>query len=304
MKLLLTVWIGVLLFATPNILLCDTLSGVVCHCSRMLASEPNRIVWAFTPPWLSAVLWLKAYPQASAELPGQWTLTTFPLYAVRSSPHRYWHIYYYSLPRLILLCLFVSAAAINCTVMDCSRQGSQFNTHAVNNSPRIVFSWAAQNRLFRWDHIACFWHHIWCFCRALKCCIVFFCCFSCFVMNNAEKPNAMSQKKDISLTYEKYLRLFVCIIWWKLCGHPKTSPICTVIVAPKLCSIDLFLYQPLLTGEAFHKVLDAGCRDLFSFSRKSISEVGHRCWTIRPGSQPVQSIHPKGVEWGWGQGSV
>ena len=27
------------------------------------------------------------------------------------------------------------------------------------------------------------------------------------------------------------------------------------------------------------------CVDLLSFSLKSISEVGHRCWEIRPGSQ-------------------
>lgn len=39
-----------LVVCDTNILLCDTLSGVVCHCSRMLASEPNRIVWAFTSP--------------------------------------------------------------------------------------------------------------------------------------------------------------------------------------------------------------------------------------------------------------
>lgn len=36
-----------LVVGDTNILLRDTLSGVVCHCSRMLASEPNGIVWAF-----------------------------------------------------------------------------------------------------------------------------------------------------------------------------------------------------------------------------------------------------------------
>lgn len=69
-----------LVVCDTNILLCDTLSGVGCHCSRMLAWEPRCIVWAFH----LSLGYLLAYPKASAELLGQWTLTTFTLHYLRT----------------------------------------------------------------------------------------------------------------------------------------------------------------------------------------------------------------------------
>lgn len=39
-----------LVVCNTNILLCDTLLGVVCHCSRTLASEHNRTVGVSTSP--------------------------------------------------------------------------------------------------------------------------------------------------------------------------------------------------------------------------------------------------------------
>lgn len=33
--------------------------------------------------------------------------------------------------------------------------------------------------------------------------------------------------------------------------------------------------------KTFHKILEPCCRDLFPFSERSVSEVGHWCWAIR-----------------------
>ncbi len=56
--------------------------------------------------------------------------------------------------------------------------------------------------------------------------------------------------------------------------------------------------------KVFRNILAPGCRDLLPLSRKSISEVQHWCWAIRPGSQEPFRFIPKGVRWGWDQGSV
>lgn len=52
-----------------------------------------------------------------------------------------WTICYYLPPLLILFRLSVCGATISCIILDCSAQGSQFNTCALNNSPRTLFSW-------------------------------------------------------------------------------------------------------------------------------------------------------------------
>ena len=39
------------------------------------------------------------------------------------------------------------------------------------------------------------------------------------------------------------------------------------------------------SGKAFHKLVESGCKDLIPFSYKSISEVSHGYWAIRPVSQ-------------------
>ncbi len=48
-----------------------------------------------------------------------------------------------------------------------------------------------------------------------------------------------------------------------------------------------------LLGRPFHKILETGCRDSLYLSPKSISEVEHRCWVIRPGLQSVLQFIPK-----------
>ncbi len=58
-------------------------------------------------------------------------------------------------------------------------------------------------------------------------------------------------------------------------------------------ALTLFFFQVL------HKIVESGCRDLLPFSHKSISEVQHWCWVLKPGSQSVFLLIPKvldGVE--------
>ena len=53
------------------------------------------------------------------------------------------------------------------------------------------------------------------------------------------------------------------------------------------------------SGKAFRYMLEHWCEVLLPFSHKSISEDGHWCWEIRPGSQSVFQFIPKvldGVE--------
>lgn len=217
------------------------------------------------------MLWLKAYPQASAELPGQWTLTTFPLYAVRASPHHHWHIYYYFLPLLpLLLILFrqsVSSATISCIILDCSAHGSRFNTcAALNNSLRILFSWTEQNCLFRWDHITCIWHHIWCFCDTEKHCFFFF-----FFCNIQFWENCQIRSEIV---------FFLCFIWtWmlstslstlpgqKYVDTPMITPACSVIaghLVPKPRTLICRYFSPNSSGKAFHKIF-GGWLQRFAF---------------------------------------
>jgi hypothetical protein len=82
--------------------------------------------------------------------------------------------------------------------------------------------------------------------------------------------------------------------WPTVCGHllpehliPKTraliwswSPLC--------CYNSL---QPF--GKPFYEMLEHCCKDLLLFSHKSISEVRHWCWAIRPGSQSAFKLFPK-----------
>lgn len=48
----------------------------------------------------------------------------------------------------------------------------------------------------------------------------------------------------------------------------------------------LLLQKPALFWfQSFHQVFGPGCRHLLPFGDKSVSEVQHRCWVIRSGSQ-------------------
>lgn len=85
----------------------------------------------------------------------------------------------------------------------------------------------------------------------------------------------------------------------------RLHPVCTVILIPKPWALICCHISIRSSGKASRKILDAGCRDLLSFSHKSISGVGHWCWTIRPGSQSVFQFIPKVLNGrGWGQGSA
>lgn len=48
--------------------------------------------------------------------------------------------------------------------------------------------------------------------------------------------------------------------------------------------------------KAFHRGYKTGCRDFLPFNQKNISDVGHRCWAIQPGSQSVLQFIPKVFE--------
>ncbi len=65
--------------------------------------------------------------------------------------------------------------------------------------------------------------------------------------------------------------------WPKVCGQPKITPIWTVTVEhliPKPWALICCCTSLHSSGQALHKTLDPRCRDLLSFSHKSISEVG------------------------------
>ncbi len=51
------------------------------------------------------------------------------------------------------------------------------------------------------------------------------------------------------------------------------------------------------SGKVFCKIWDPGCRDL-------LSEVQHLRWGEETWLTVGVPVHPKGVGWGWGQGSV
>lgn len=56
--------------------------------------------------------------------------------------------------------------------------------------------------------------------------------------------------------------------------------------------------------KAFHKILQAGFRNLAPVSHKSFSKIGHWCWVMRLGLQMIFQVIPKSVGMLWGQGST
>ena len=76
---------------------------------------------------------------------------------------------------------------------------------------------------------------------------------------------------------------------WIHCGGQKNSD--TWTSHPKK--------HGLTASSHLKRCFPHGCMDLFPFSHTSISEVGHWCWAIRPGTL----VGLKGVEWGWGLSS-
>lgn len=61
----------------------------------------------------------------------------------------------------------------------------------------------------------------------------------------------------------------------------------------------IYYYNKLhSSGKVFHHILDPGCRDLVPLSSKSLGEVVHCCWVIRPGFQFVFQFIPKGFRSG------
>ncbi len=78
--------------------------------------------------------------------------------------------------------------------------------------------------------------------------------------------------------------LFVYSTCPKVCGHPEIPTKCSRIfehLFSKTWTLICRYISPNSFGKAFHKILEAGCKDLLSFCRKSISDVGHRRWIIR-----------------------
>ncbi len=72
--------------------------------------------------------------------------------------------------------------------------------------------------------------------------------------------------------------------WPKVCGHANNDTHVRLLeISFKTTDINMKLYNSLhSSGKAFHK--EPGCRDLLPFVHKSISEVGHWRWAIRPRS--------------------
>lgn len=130
-----------------------------------LPQSPTTSLSALSPhPWLSAVHWLKAYPRASAELPGQWTLTTFPLFAVRTPLLQLWHIYG-TLPLLLrLFRLSISVGSISSILPNCLVQASRFDSCDVLNGSLCISSANVLLNTRLWHAAPAVW---WC------CCIVF-----------------------------------------------------------------------------------------------------------------------------------
>lgn len=56
--------------------------------------------------------------------------------------------------------------------------------------------------------------------------------------------------------------------------------------------------------KAFHKILQAGFRNLAPVSHKSFSKISHWCWVMRLGLQMIFQVIPKSVGMLWGQGST
>lgn len=60
----------------------------------------------------------------------------------------------------------------------------------------------------------------------------------------------------------------------------------------------------LVPGRLSPRLCESGCRELLPFSLESISVLGHWCGRDKARLTVGVAIHPKGVGWDWGQGSV
>ncbi len=74
-------------------------------------------------------------------------------------------------------------------------------------------------------------------------------------------------------------------IWSKVCGHVNITSICVRWTCHSKPQGLICCYTSIhSTGKSYHHILEPGRRDLLPFSHKSICEVRHWCWAIRPGS--------------------
>lgn len=89
-------------------------------------------------------------------------------------------------------------------------------------------------------------------------------------------------------------------MWPKIYGHSNIFSHVWVLTFHSKPWASTYCYKSLYSsGKAFHKILWLGWRDLLAFSLKSIIEVSHWCWVIRPSSKSVFRFIPKvldGVE--------
>jgi hypothetical protein len=97
--------------------------------------------------------------------------------------------------------------------------------------------------------------------------------------------------------------VYRCVLYASIIMSPKYT------TGPRVCGHLLVEHLipkswALITASTFLRMLSTRCwnhccGDLVPFSHKGISEVGHGCWTIRPGSQSAFQFIPKvfdGVE--------
>lgn len=76
---------------------------------------------------------------------------------------------------------------------------------------------------------------------------------------------------------------------WFTCTRCFQRFVDNLVIAP-ICNNSLYYYV-----KAVHQILKPGCGDLLWYSHKSISEVRHWCWLIRPGLNVFHFI-PKVLE--------
>lgn len=83
----------------------------------------------------------------------------------------------------------------------------------------------------------------------------------------------------------------------KVCGQPANPLI--YHIPETMCINPLLQPPPLFCFQALHQILERGCEGFAPVQpRGALSEAGHWCRVIRPGSLGVWT-HPKTVGWAW-----